>query len=502
MRVRRYLVNVLWSWGAVATNIVVAFFLSAYVIRVIGDTDFSIWTLTLSFVDYYWLIDLGFRSATIKMSAEYQAVKDTEKLSRLLNTALLYATLAGAVVLGFSHLIAPYAGGWFHIDHPYFPGLVRIVGTSWALGMTFNVLGAFLEGYQRFDLLSRIWVVTTIVRSIGIAWLVSHGFGLLEMGWTMLGAQTLMYLMTYFSFRGICPDLRMTWRPHTPTLKAMLSYGSHSLTTLVASRLITQSVPLLIAYFLPVRFVAYYTVPVRILEYASDGIGRMGMVTAPTATELMARKEKSDLLKLGVYANRYSLAMYLPVTIFLLVYRLELFGLWIRPDFAVQCAELVAILLMGHTALAGQYNSVSILFGMGRHRTYSRRFLIEGLALIAGLGIVLPRFGLTGAAWVAGTLMLLNRAIGTCWLVSKELEVNPAVYAWRIYAKPLAAGAVTTAVLFLCKQYLLPGRSWGELVGAATVMMLVYGSLGFVVLLDAGHQQALLSRLRGVLSKT
>ena len=58
---RRYLTNVLWTWGGVGVGIVSGFLVSPYTIRKLGDVNFSIWSLALSLVEYYWLIDFGLR---------------------------------------------------------------------------------------------------------------------------------------------------------------------------------------------------------------------------------------------------------------------------------------------------------------------------------------------------------------------------------------------------------------------------------------------------------
>ena len=60
-RTDRYLTNVLWTWMGVAAGILSAFLLQPYTIRKLGDVDVSIWMLTMSVVEYYWLIDFGFR---------------------------------------------------------------------------------------------------------------------------------------------------------------------------------------------------------------------------------------------------------------------------------------------------------------------------------------------------------------------------------------------------------------------------------------------------------
>ena len=98
--------------------------------------------------------------------------------------------------------------------------------------MVFNVFGACVEGYQRFDLLGRIWITTTVVRSTGVFLLLFNGNGLLEMGFVLLGAQLLSYLLTYLSFRRVVPEARISWHLASfPMLKKMVSYGIHTFTT-------------------------------------------------------------------------------------------------------------------------------------------------------------------------------------------------------------------------------------------------------------------------------
>lgn len=92
---RRYITNILWTWLGVAVGILIGFVITPYVIRKIGDKQFSIWTLTLSLVEYYWLIDFGLRSATVTLSAEYHTLKNHAGLSMLVNTGSAYSTIGG-----------------------------------------------------------------------------------------------------------------------------------------------------------------------------------------------------------------------------------------------------------------------------------------------------------------------------------------------------------------------------------------------------------------------
>ena len=499
-RGRRFLRNVLWTWAGVAVNVAVAALLSPYIIRTLGEAQFSVWTLSLSFIEYFWLIDIGLRAATVKFSAHYRAAGDLVELRRLFNTGLFYSTAAGILMAGLSLLVSGRVAAFFRITDPAFPFLLSVVGVSWAFGMSMSIMSALLEGHQRFDVISRIWITGLVVRSAGTALLVYTGHGLYQIGFMMLGTQILMSLLTWIAIRSLVPDVPVSLgQAAFPVLRRMASYGAHSLKVLVSTRLLGQSTPFLIAYFLPLPNVAYYTVPLRILEYVFDAIGRIGMVTMPNAAELLAEGNTDAIAKLSVLANRYSLTLFLPLTVFLTLYPYELYARWIRPEFAANSAYLVPVMLVGYTIAAGQHNSISVLFGIARHQMYSTLQLGEALLNIAGMVLVLPRYGLIGAVWVVASLMILNRGLLVCLLLSRELKLNPLRYATSIYLGPGSAAGLTLFVCWLMKSR-IPGDTWFSLGLAGLLMTAVYAPLAFAFALTPEHRRMIVSRAQALVA--
>lgn len=481
----------------VAVTLLVGFFISPFIIHKIGDSHFGLWSLTLSFVEYYWLIDLGFRSATLKYTAQYQAEGNTAKLNELLSTGLTYSAVAGAVLLALTLALAPYLGKVLHTEDPVFATLVRIVGLSWALGLVFNRYSAFLEGLQRFDITSRIWITSMIARTAGTVAVLLLGLGLVSMALVLMASQLLAYLFSYAEFRRIFPAHDVGWRKATVRmLKEMAGYGVHSLTIVIGSRLLAQSAPFLIAMLLPLRYVAYWAVPYRLLDYAMEGVGRIGMVTTPNAAHMKAKGGSDGLIRLGIYANRYCLTLYMPLTVMLCVYGYEFMALWIRPDFAALSAPLFRVLLLGTTVVAGQFNSSSILCGLGTHKIYARTLLAEALLAVAGMAFVIPRYGILGAAVVTATLALLNRGIVCGILAARQLKVPALDYLAQIYVRPFVAGSVAAAVLLWLKLHSIAGRSWFQLGVAGTVLVALYSILAFAICLSPEHRRAVLLKVK------
>ena len=68
-------------------------------------------------------------------------------------------------------------------------------------------------------------------------------------------------------------------------------------------------------------------------------------------------------------------------------------------------------------AVAGQFNSNSMLYGLSRHDRMARGLMVEALLGVLGIWLVLPNYGIIGVAWVVGTLSVLNRGLYVPWLV-------------------------------------------------------------------------------------
>ena len=490
-RAGRYIVNVIWSSASVGVGLLIAVFMTPITLGYLGETKYGEWTIALSLVEYYWLIDLGFRSATVKFSAEFNAQGDHDKLSELLSTGVLYSTMTAVFVILISIVFAGPAAAAEHLEHP---GLLRIVGVSWGIGMIFNIFSGCLEGLQRFDLLGRIWMVTSLARSAAILVVLKLGYGLMAMGWVLFGSQMAVYLWTWLVFRQVVPGTRVSVFAGTAKmLKHLARYGLNMLTAQVATRILSMSVPLVIGAMLTPRYVTYWAIPVKMMDYAFDAIGRIGMVTTPASAEFAARGERERLHELGVYTNRYCMALFAPYAAFLLVYGQHVYVLWThKPNVVANGGFLIPILLLGYCAVAGQFNSASILHGLGRHQTYVRFMLGESLLVVAGLFVILPRYGLAGAAWLLATLMALDRGVLVAVFLCRELKINPLVYMAQIYIRPVALGALMTLVLWLLRSSWLPGDTWLQVGAALGIAGSLYAGLAAGLVLTPKHREHLL----------
>ena len=487
---RQYLLNIIWSWLGALALILSGLVVAPYIIRKLGSDTYGVWALALSFVEYFWLIDLGVRPATVKLGAEYRALDNWAALNRLISTALAWSAAMGSLILLAVSFNTAAIARFFHIGDPAFPLLVQVVSVSWAVGLVANVFAAGLEAFQRFDTTNHIFITFVVIRSALLLLLVGLGFGLTEMAFALFATQMLMYAGFYVAFRRAYPELRIdrSLVTHAQAVE-IWRYARQIIPAAISTRLLQGGLPSLIARFLPIRNVTYFTVTQKVLDYGGEAIGRLGLITGPRASDWMARGYRDNIISLAHYGNRYSLCLWLIFATWLLVYARSLFRVWISEEFAGEAAALVPPLAIGYTLWLGQFISAAILMGTGRYTAYSNSLLIEAVLTIAVFAVALPLYGLTAGAVVVAIFIAANRFVNLSRIFCREFSLRPLRFVRDIYAVPLAIGAADLGLLWLIKTSWLPGRSWFELILSGALNTLVLCAVFLWLVAEPVHRQ-------------
>jgi O-antigen/teichoic acid export membrane protein len=164
----------------------------------------------------------------------------------------------------------------------------------------------------------------------------------------------------------------------------------------------------------------------------------------------------------------------------------------VGPSFASFSAPLLPILLAGTViGLAAQFNSSTILFGLAQHQKYAYGLLAEALGNFGLSLLVIPRYGILGAAWVSAILMIAVRGLYTPWLLCRVLKTDMAEYMGSIFVRPVLTALPVLLLTWWCKQSLLPGSTLIQLAVVAFGVAALYWTLAFFSCLEPGHRVVL-----------
>jgi O-antigen/teichoic acid export membrane protein len=498
-RAHRFVRNVFWNWSHVGLGLFSALILSPYIIRKLGAEGYGIWSLVFSILGYYGLLDFGFRSAVVYFSARYMATGEHDKLNSLISTLTLFSSAMALVLGAVTVVLSRHADRLFKVSpgmQPTFAVLILLVGLAVSLNVVFNIAGGVLEGAQRFDLANQARIASFVVRYFGGAAMLALGFGLVSMGVVAFLAQILLYALSIWNVLRVFPQVRLAPRmASTKVFREAATYGIHTFTASIGTQVLDNSAPIIIGLCLPAAFVGFYSLPVRMLQYAADAVSRIGIVAAPQATEFAARGQLRTVSKLAIFSNRYAFALYMPVVLGTALFGNELLHFWVGPEFAQKSLPVLHALVFG-TALAqaGQFSSSAILFGLSRHRLYAYLLLVEAGLSVAGMFYVVPRYGIAGAAILGSALMVLSRGICAPALLCHYLEFPLRLYFLRIYARPLATAVPVAMLLYWFKQHWAVHNLFQTVVLIGCAGTLFYLGASFTCL-ESEHRSLLLNWL-------
>ena len=291
----------------------------------------------------------------------------------MISTALVYSTIAGALVLGVVFALVTYVQRFFQVPanlRGSFQTLIILITLNWCLGLVFNVFNASLEAVQRFEYSTKASIVSAAVRAVGWALALYLGYKLVAIGVIAILSQVVWVRRELLL---LPPRLfsRVSIRHASfGTLREMASFGIHTFVMTISNQLLNQGAPMLIGHFRSAAFVGFYNLPVRLLQYTVELVGRIGIVTNTNAAELAARGGSESLKELAVFTNRYCLVMFMPIAILLWTHGPRLLAFWVGAQFASQSAKVLPILVAGYVVgVVGQFSAGMLLQGLGKAST-------------------------------------------------------------------------------------------------------------------------------------
>lgn len=505
-RLNRFFGNVIWGWLGVGVNLIALLLVTPQLIKSLGAVGYGIWSLTFALGDYYGLFDLGFRSATVKYVAHHSALGERRELERVLNGSLAYTISVASILLLATIVMGFFAERLFKIPTGHereFQLLLLLMGCMICGGMVFQLFANCLEAVQRFDLTNQVSGIVSVIRMMALLGAIWAGWGILEFGAVTLAAQMAGYAMHWRNFRREFKGIRLEpWTCEREVFSKLFRFSLPAFAVSLSTQLLWQLPPIVIGVKRSATEVGFFNLPVRLLQYTIEAVGRIGLVSGSNVAELVAKGERKELEKLAILPSRYSVLLFSPLVIFLLVYGKELLTLWLTPEFGEKCYPVMVILSLSNLiAVVGQFNSGMMLMAMARHDRLAVAMVVEVVITFCLLFTLVAEYAAIGAAWISGGMMVLSRGLFMPYLLSKEVGVGYFKLQWSIYGSGFGIGAVVMGLLWGFKQQVWTAPPlYGQVaIGVATAA--IYYVLVYFFAMVPEHRDQAKASFRGLIGR-
>lgn len=433
----------------------VGLFLTPYVVSRLGTERFGIWALVWVIVGYTGFIEFGVTNALIKYLSEFHARKEWDRINQLVNTGLAFYTLIAAATVAagllcykvITHLlnIPPYL--YEEASFAIKMGIV-IFGVRYLL----YVPGAIQTALQRRDISCTLNVVTTTINAVATVVLLKSGAGikgLIFLSGTMLLVSCLAEFVIVFV---ILPNLRFSlWFINREMFGKLISFGLKLHINTISFIIFTQTDKLLIAYFLNIKYVAFYALATSLVSIMLQVPEIVTGALMPAFSELDAKKDTFILYKLLLRSTKYLFFLGIPLAVFLFYKAFELIFAWVGPGYR-EAAVILQILLLGYFFNMSVYSAVSLAQGIGRPDWQMWSGVIL-MCLNLPLCIVLFHLtGYTGIAW--GTSLSVIFGVGYFYLRFFKYTGAGVFKSFRpLFYKPLIASVGALYIIWILTSW-------------------------------------------------
>ena len=371
----------------------------------LGTEQYGIWTLANTFMGLSTVFAFGLGDATIKYVSKYRALDDEAGIVRVIRSTLTMYTIfglaAGLIIFSAAPLLVSTVFSTIQADNAALAVAALRVG-AFGIIVRFidGVFAAGMQGFERYDLSSKISMIVTALVVAGNVGLVLAGFGIREMLMTSIGILFTGALVKSFILkRQLVPSLVIAPLFDLTTLKEIFSFGVYSWVQSLSYMLLGQADKFIITSLLGPSALTYYAICLQLAQQIHTLISRATSFLFPLASVV---KEKGDTERLkNFYFKGIHFTTILGVAIGFPMFMLShsILTLWMGVDFADEAAIILRILSFTFTLLVTSIVPYYYLNGTGFVRLNAIFGLASGLIVAATAFFTIPLLGIAGAAW-------------------------------------------------------------------------------------------------------
>jgi O-antigen/teichoic acid export membrane protein len=442
--------SLLSNWIGFFISACIAFFISPFVVKHLGNSAYGVWVLIGSLTGYLGLLDLGVRSAVTRYVSRFHALEDHREASRVASSALMIFVGAGVLAILVSVVLAVFAVDAFRLPSTHQEAarvMLTIAGVNIAVSLISGVFGGILVALQRFDVTNLVEVVSGILRAAAIVVVLLRGHGLIALAVVQLlfaVANCVIYAGT--SIREY-PQLRVNFRNcDLQHLRIIFSFSVYAFLITISMKLVFYTDSIVIGAFLPVSMITFFAIAGNLLNYSRDLISGISTIAAPKASGMDAEGDIEGVRRVLLKGAQFGTMVILPIALTFILRGKTFIRLWMGAQYAEQSGHVLWILTLASIFIAGEAATGSTMVGIGKHKPIATVYLGEAFCNL-GLSVALIHsMGIYGVAWGTTLPSLAKTFLFWPWYVWRVLRIPMWKYVSANWLRP-AIGIAPFAVL-------------------------------------------------------
>lgn len=490
-------VGAVLSIANMLVSLAVGLVYTPFVMRFLGDSEYGVYTVALSLISYFTMLDLGFGNALVRYSARARGEGKEEKniygMFFLLYLGVAAIALAAGAALYFfvgNIFSAKFTEGEIAILKNIF--IVLLANT--VVAFPCSVFSSIIRSNQKFIFANTLTLIMNIVKHGLSLVLLFNGFKSVTLALVVLGVTLLTAVINiFFCFGKI--KIKMGFRRFERGFyKEVFGYSFFILLNIIVDLLYSSTDKVILGAVCGSVAAAIYGAGVTFQVYFQEFSTAISGVFLPHISELSAKENAiPEMSKIFVKVGRIQFTLLSFILLGFTIFGREFIALWAPAGYGD--AYFIALLIMVPAIIPLSQNiGISVLQALNRH--WLRSVMYLAIAIL-NIGISIPlaqRFSGIGAALGTCIATCLGQIAFMSFVYGKLIGLDIKSY-WKTVLFTLIK-MIPVCGLFLSSHFFFAGDSWGRFVIKVGVAVALSAPYLWFVVLRREERDAILRKLR------
>ncbi|MAN58577.1 MAG: hypothetical protein CMC08_01925 [Flavobacteriaceae bacterium] len=480
------------SYINIAINIAIGLFLTPYIIRMLGDEEYGLYTLIGAFVGYLSVLDLGLNNAIVRYVAQYRAQKDRQGEENFLAISLIiYCGIA---------VILIFMGGVFYLNIESLFGetlltsqlekaktmmIILIINIGFTLpGGAFT---GICTGYKAFVFPRWISIIKYLVRAIMIVWILKNGSDAL--GIVLLDSIlniTFICFTIWYVFQRLKIRIALNkfdWK----FIREIFGYSLWIFIFGLVYEIQWRTGQVIIGTHMSTVAVAIFGIGVLLGIYYTTFGNIINRLLLPTAVDhIFQEKEPVELTNYMIQFGRISLMLLLFIFLGFLILGREFIILWIGENY-IDSYYIAATIMFIYILPIAQGYAHSLLEAKKLLRFKTISFLIATIIGLSLGGILSYYYGVLGMITGIAIPMFLLQWVVMNFFYYKRLNLNILLFFKNTFGIWFVSGIV---MFFALMWFEHRNISWVSFIIKCAIYSILF-IVGMLIIMNSSEKSML-----------
>lgn len=499
-------IGAILSYVNLAIGCIIPLFYTPVMLRLLCQGEYGVYALSNSVISYLSLLNLGVGSAVIRYITKYRAEDRIEDVRRIFGLfAVIYACLSVLVLAGGGVLISLsgslFGRGLTADEIKTLQKLLVVMSVSTAISFPLGLFSSVTIVYERYLFNKLVAIAETVL--LPVLNLIVLFFGQGAVGLAVLGM--MMQLMNGVIFACYCKkklDVYPVFR-NMPVgiLKELVVFCAFVFLSSVVDLLYWATDKVLIGAIIGSVAVAVYNVGGTFTSMLQSMAHAISGVFAPRVNMMVAKNE--DMEKLSALLIRVGRLQYLVVSLVLsgyVVFGRKFVILWAGEEYVD--AYYVGMLTMIPLVVPLIQNiAFTTIIAQNKHRFRSIIYALIAVVNVVSTYLVLPRYGIIGAAVCTAVAFVLGQGIIMNIYYYRVTRLDIPAF-WKNIGRMSIVPSTMIVVFGMILRYICHIASIWELAAGICVYTLCFAILTWFVSMNRYEKDLLGGMLKRVAPTT